>query len=205
VIPAPVARPAEKASDKRSDKASGRVPEKERVATESAADGARFVRGVVVLLVAAAGGYALMTGLRSRLVARTVSTAPSAILIPVEKAAPAEPESTVSTNPTVVASGTPTPAAASASPSQSGTWPIEDLELPPEVGVLPDRGLLEIEIAAPHSIYVDGVFIGRGPSRRIPLREGPHEVRVRGDGTDVVQTIEVRKARRVRLGTTNPQ
>lgn len=200
VPPAPV---AEKASDRTPHKASNKPPP-QAPAAERATDGARFVRVVAVLLLAGAAGYALMIPLRTRLVARRAAPAASAVAVPVDKVARAEPQAIVTVDPIVVASALPA-AAVSASASQPGVWPVQDLELPSDVAVLPDRGLLEIEIRAPDSIYVDGVFIGRGPSRRIPLREGAHEVRVRGDGTDVVQTIEVRKARRVRLGTTNPQ
>jgi hypothetical protein len=147
-----------------------------------------------------------MTALRGRLEANMTPPVVSARPVPVEKVAPAEP---VATAPEPASAPAPSaPPVTSSAPVESaerGVWPVQDLELPADVAVAPDRGLLEIDVAAPHSIYVDGVFIGRGPTRRIPLREGPHEVRVRGDGVDAVQSIEVRKARRVRLGTTNPQ
>jgi hypothetical protein len=162
-----------------------------------------LVRGVVVLVLAAGVGYGAMTALRGRLEPNMAPPVVPSARIPVEKAAPAAPEATT-TEPAAAPSVPPSIVPVVES-EQPGSWPVQDLELPADVTVAPDRGLLEIEIGAPHSIYVDGVFIGRGPSRRIPLREGPHEIRVRGDGVDTVQSIDIRKARRVRFGTTKSQ
>jgi hypothetical protein len=158
-------------------------------------------------LVAATGGYALATAVTSRLGPRANGPVASVAAPPVvvEKVVPAEPEVSTAPPPSTLGSAPAVTSATVPEPSQSGMWPVQDLELPADVTVQPDRGLLEIDVGAPHSIYVDGVFIGRGPARRIPLREGSHEVRVRGDGVDAVQSIAVRKARRTRLGPTNPQ
>jgi CheY-like chemotaxis protein len=203
VVPAPSTRPAEVLEA--SAAAGAPAP---RPAALPATGGDRFVRAAVVVVVAAGVGYGLMTALRSRLEANMAPPVVSAVPLPVVKAVPAAPEATAVEPATLPSPQPATPPVASASvaePTQKGTWPIQDLDMPADVTVAPDRGLLEIDVAAPHSIYVDGVFIGRGPTRRIPLREGSHEVRVRGDGVDAVQSIDVRKARRVRLGTTNSQ
>jgi hypothetical protein len=172
---------------------------------EPAKGGDRFVRGVVVLVIAAGGGYALMTALKDKLgPPEAVQPSSSIPAVPVEKAEPSVVEPTPSAVLSApVETASPSPSAAPA--GSRGFWPVQDLELPVDVSVLPDRGLLEIDVSAPHSIYVDGVFIGRGPARRIPLREGSHEVRVRGDGIDAVQAVEVKKGRRARLGPTNVQ
>jgi CheY-like chemotaxis protein len=200
VVPAPSARPPE-SSPKGS---SPSPPRPSQSAPEPGKD--RFARGVVVLVIAAAVSYGLLTALRGRLEPSATPPAVSAHPVPVEKVAPAEPAATATEPATAPApSALAAPSAVPVETAQRGVWPVQDMDLPSDVAVAPDRGLLEIDVAAPHSIYVDGVFIGRGPTRRIPLREGPHEVRVRGDGVDAVQSIEVRKARRVRLGTTNPQ
>jgi len=158
---------------------------------------------VAVLVLAAGVGYGAMTVLRSRFEPNVLAPAKSAATAPLEKVAPA-PEATA-TDPVVAPSEPPAASAPAVESVQKGVWPVQDLELPSDLAVAPDRGLLEIDVGAPHSIYVDGVFIGRGPARRIPLREGTHEIRVRGDDIDAVQSIDVRKARRVRLGTTNSQ
>jgi hypothetical protein len=49
------------------------------------------------------------------------------------------------------------------------------------------------------SVYVDGVFIGRGPIRQVPLREGAHEIRIQGESTDLAQPIEVHRGRRTHV------
>jgi hypothetical protein len=197
VVPVPGARPAESG-----EMGSPVTPSPPRATPEPAKGADRFVRGAVVLVLAAGVGYGAMTAVRSRLEVNMAPPVVPSSRAPVQKVVPVAPEAT-----TMQPAAPSAPPAASASPVQSvpGVWPVQDLELPSDIVVAPDRGLLEIDVAAPHSIYVDGVFIGRGPTRRIPLREGPHELRVRGDGVDAVQSIDVRKARRVRFGTTNSQ
>jgi hypothetical protein len=75
-----------------------------------------------------------------------------------------------------------------------------DLDLPPNVTVEPNRGLLEIAVGAAHALSVDGVLVGNGPTRMIPLAAGTHAVRVQGAGVDVSRDVEIRPGRRVRLG-----
>lgn len=177
-------------------------------AASAATSGGIGLLRVVAVLIAAGGGFALMTALRHGLGPPeapqpvVAQPSPSSMVVPAEKAVPAVPEATLEA---LQGSASASASSTLPDPNSRGFWPVQDIELPNDVTVLPDRGLLEIDVAAPHSIYVDGVFIGRGPTRRIPLREGPHEIRVRGDGVDAVQVVDVRKGRRVRLGTTNAQ
>jgi hypothetical protein len=76
------------------------------------------------------------------------------------------------------------------------------MELPLGLAVDADRGLLEVEIGTNQNLYVDGVLIGPGPFRQLPLREGPHQLRVSGDGVDLARAVEIRKGRRARIGVT---
>jgi hypothetical protein len=78
----------------------------------------------------------------------------------------------------------------------------EDLELPAGLTVSQDRGLLEVDVDQSISVYVDGVFIGKGPVRQVPLREGAHEIHVQGDSVDMVQPIQVHRGRRARVEMT---
>lgn len=75
----------------------------------------------------------------------------------------------------------------------------ERLPLPPGVNVAAGQGLLEIDSGNNHVIYVDGVFVGRGPLRRVTLPPGPHTVRVSLGSEQHEQIVEVPKDARVRL------
>lgn len=48
----------------------------------------------------------------------------------------------------------------------------------------PGKGLIEVVTTEDELIYVDGVFTGRGPLRRIPVGPGDHEVSVKKDGQE---------------------
>jgi hypothetical protein len=73
------------------------------------------------------------------------------------------------------------------------------LDLPPDLAVGADKGLLDIDTGAAHSIYVDDVFVGRGPQRRVPLRAGKHQVRLRLEGDESAIEVTVQTGRRTRL------
>lgn len=47
----------------------------------------------------------------------------------------------------------------------------------------PGKGLIEVVTSEEELIYVDGVFTGRGPLRRIPVSPGEHEVSIRTGGS----------------------
>ena len=168
---------------------------------------------VALTAIAAAASFALVNALRGSpapVAQPTATTGATAESIPTT----AQPAPTTAAPPTVP-TGVPTearPAAPAASPSGTAptitpvtsTMAVADLDLPEGIAVPPDRGLLEVDVDSPRSIYVDGVFIGRGPMRRLPLREGQHEVKLRGDdGTEAAQAVEIHKGRRTRLGVSN--
>lgn len=176
-----------------------------RTSAEPTRSGGQLFGVVVALVLAAVVGFKAMSAVR-RLLDPTVvarSSPAPAEAIAVDKLVPV-PSKVVAPQVSAPLSAAPPAASdrAAVTPAEA-PYVAEDLELPADVAVLPDRGLLEMNVSAPHSIYIDGVFIGRGPTRRIPLREGPHEVRVRGEGVDAVQSILVRKGRRVRLEPAN--
>ncbi|MBN1611234.1 MAG: response regulator [Polyangiaceae bacterium] len=75
----------------------------------------------------------------------------------------------------------------------------QTLPLPPGVTVAAGQGLLEVQTGARHAIYVDGEFVGRGPSRRIPVPAGRHEVRLSLGGADQRMAVQVAAGVRVVL------
>ncbi len=160
-----------------------------------------FVGVFVVIIVAAVASYALVTAIRG---GNDVARRSPSDVVP-------------STVPTAAPSGTPSalqvaapPAVMSAAPPGAALHGVrwitkDDLDLPPGLSVAPDRGLLEIEAGGPYAIVVDGVPVGIGPIRQIPLAPGHHDVHVRGDGIDSTTGVEVRAGRRTHIGTTNAQ
>ena len=124
-------------------------PSAPRSPSEPAKGTERIVRGVLVLVGAAGVGYGVMTMLRSRLDANMTPPVASVRVVPVEKAVP------VPSNETIVApSAAPVASAPAVESVQQGVWPVQELELPPDITVTPDRGLLEIDVAAPHSMFI---------------------------------------------------
>jgi hypothetical protein len=142
-----------------------------------------------VMVVAAVVTYAVVTGVRTMLADSPAKPAESASVAPTSPASAALPSS-----------------ASSVAPVPSGpvmtSLRAEDLELPVGLTVSQDRGLLEVDVDQSISVYVDGVFIGKGPVRQVPLREGAHEIHVQGDSVDMVQPIQVHRGRRARVEMT---
>jgi len=62
----------------------------------------------------------------------------------------------------------------------------------------PGKGVIEVVTGERELIYVDGVFAGRGPLRRIPVVPGPHEVAVRSGGSEQSVTAHVEAAQGTR-------
>jgi CheY-like chemotaxis protein len=89
--------------------------------------------------------------------------------------------------------GTTTPVKAAV---PAGQLSVMDRELPAEIAVTAGKGLLEVNATTKHRIYVDGVFIGPGPLRRVPLSPGRHDVRLTLDGTELITACEIRADRR---------
>jgi CheY-like chemotaxis protein len=181
-------------SDKRGAPARGRV--RRTLASKTPAvpprGGSKDLGGnlgiAAVMLIAAVATYAVVTGVRSML-ADQPKPAESAAVAPTSPPAADLPAPATSVAPVPSAPAVP-------------TLRSDDLELPAGLTVSENRGLLEVEVDQATSVYVDGVFIGKGPVRQVPLREGAHEIHVQGDSVDLVQPIEVRRGRRSRVELT---
>ena len=73
----------------------------------------------------------------------------------------------------------------------------ESTPMPKELAY-PGKGLLEVVTSERELIYVNGVFVGRGPLRRIPLEPGKHEIRIKNNGAQRTGRVEVVATRRQR-------
>jgi hypothetical protein len=62
----------------------------------------------------------------------------------------------------------------------------------------PGKGLIEVVTSEEELIYVDGVFTGRGPLRRIPVSPGEHEVSIRSGGFQRTAVVQVTANRNMR-------
>ena len=92
--------------------------------------------------------------------------------------------------------------ALSAVPSPMASTPPtsgDDLPLPPGIIVTPNQGLLDVETGGKEAIFVDGVELGKGPSLRLVLGPGVHEVRQRVRGEWRIRFVLIRPSRRTRL------
>ncbi len=74
-----------------------------------------------------------------------------------------------------------------------------ELPLPEGIQIAAGKGLLEVNSGETHKIYVNGVFVGRGPVRRVPLTAGKHEVELRNDGEVDKHEITIVADKRIRL------
>lgn len=77
-----------------------------------------------------------------------------------------------------------------------------ELPLPEGLTVPQGKGLLEVDSGGQHKLYVDNVFVGRGPLRRIPIDPGTHQLQTQLDGIEEVHSVDVVAGRRVRLELT---
>ncbi|MBN2194053.1 MAG: response regulator [Polyangiaceae bacterium] len=101
-----------------------------------------------------------------------------------------------------VAAAPRTPAHAAMVPSASPTLPearIEDLDLPPGFIVGEGKALLEVVTGGRESIYIDGTFVGRGPTRRVPLAPGNQEIEIRAEDGSRRQQVILAPGRRARV------
>jgi CheY-like chemotaxis protein len=194
---APLSRGAPRTTPPTNDKRGPRSRGRRSVASKTPAVPARGSKDLggnlgiaVVMVLAAVLTYAIVTAVRGMLANSPKSIEPgvvtSAPLPSVDVPAPA---------------GSVAPASSAAGPAVP-TLRTEDLELPAGLMVSQDRGLLEVDVDQSTSVYVDGVFIGKGPVRQVPLREGAHEIHVQGDSVDLVRPIEVHRGRRSRVELT---
>jgi hypothetical protein len=89
-------------------------------------------------------------------------------------------------------------------PGAPGGAVIQDLELPKGISVANGKGLLEVDTGDKHSIYVEDVFIGRGPLRSMPVASGEHQVRLSLGGREVEARVRVQAGRRTRFSLEKP-
>jgi hypothetical protein len=89
------------------------------------------------------------------------------------------------------------PSRSDASESEEKAAPSGPLPMETEVAEMPKgmswpgKGLIEVVTSQDELVYVDGVFTGRGPLRRIPVSPGEHEVSIRMDGKERKGSVQV--------------
>jgi DNA-binding response OmpR family regulator len=89
--------------------------------------------------------------------------------------------------------------AVSAVAAQTATPAGEDLPLPKGATVDDGKGLLDVESSGGETVFIDGAERGKGPSLRIALTPGMHEVRLQGHGEEKTRFVLIRASRRTRL------
>ncbi len=87
---------------------------------------------------------------------------------------------------------------AAAKADSSAAPALEQLSMPEGLS-WPKKGLIEVVTGGRELVYVDGVFTGRGPLRRIPISPGSHEVVVRTEGKERKMRLDVTVGKRARL------
>jgi hypothetical protein len=160
--------------------------------------GSSFGVGVLVALGAMA---ALVIGLQYGK-SRIGDAAPPPVDPQVTAEAPVPEAPAVAAPAPLVTAATTATAALSAAPSPVVSAPPtsgDDLPLPPGIIVTPNQGLLDVETGGKEAIFVDGVELGKGPSLRLVLGPGVHEVRQRVRGEWRIRFVLIRPSRRTRL------
>ncbi len=94
-----------------------------------------------------------------------------------------------------------TPGTANAAPTTRPTGsllPLVDISVPAGMAIPPGKSLVEIATSGGHTIFIDEQFVGRGPSRTVPLDAGQHIIRARLNGEEWTHAVEVPAGRAVR-------
>lgn len=178
-------------------------PRRDRLSPQSTVDSRReeasglrkAIAPLVVVGVAAASSFALVSALRAPLPAPAPGPN-SAEPVEVSGAAAGPVAEDTKGQPSAQAEPSASAAPGSPAPSPGAT----DQPLPEGITVGTGRGLLDVQVGAPYSILVDGVLVGNGPEKRLPLRAGPHEVRIiTGRNKSVVSPVEIKEGRQTRL------
>lgn len=191
-------RDADRTSERRGPRAGAEV-------RETRSENVRSIALTVLLTVsAAAASFAAVRAVRVHLARAPVAATSTMQQTAAVNTAPVVMAS-VRVEPTTAPSASPgeepVPSAApSGVPEKTRPLSVQSgLPLPPDLVVGADKGLLDFDTAATHSIFVDGVFVGRGPVRRVPLREGEHETRLSLEGEDATYRVMIKKGQRTLL------
>lgn len=120
--------------------------------------------------------------------------------------APGSPEAVAASPVALDPSTLVAPVTSVASPARAAKKSlVTDLQDPPPGALTNDAGgLLEISSGAGHAVYVDGVFVGRGPTRRIPVAAGHHDVALTLDGETITSSLDVPRGKRVVVRVVDP-
>jgi len=119
--------------------------------------------------------------------------------VPPHAAAPAESVAAALPTAPVPADAMPSAAAKQAPAPGKPRVDVAELELPAGLALGADKGVLKIITPDAHTIYVNGEFAGRGPTRIVPLGPGKHDVRTRFEGQEHTFSAEVKAGRMTRL------
>ncbi|MGE3675175.1 MAG: PEGA domain-containing protein, partial [Polyangiaceae bacterium] len=153
--------------------------------------GPKWLRGAGTIGAAAAAGLVAYFGVRMLM-------APASTDVNVE-----EPPAAAAEAPQEEGSAeaeTPAEPAADTKPKKQEAKVGGDVKLsvgdaPDDITLDADKGLLELNTGARHSIYVDDQFVGRGPRRRVPLGTGKHDVRLKLNGEELKQEVQIEAQR----------
>ncbi len=146
------------------------------------ASGPKWLRGAGTIGAAAAAGLVAYFGVRMLM-------APGAAAeTGMPEQAPAAAAEAPLEDPSAEAAPAPEPAAKKKQEAQVGAKvKLTTGDAPDDITLDADKGLLELNTGARHSIYVDGMFVGRGPRRRVPLGTGKHDVVIKLNGEELKQ------------------
>lgn len=95
------------------------------------------------------------------------------------------------------AQGTPLETTVESADGKPATMQVEVAEMPEGLS-WPGKGLIEVVTSEEELIYVDGVFTGRGPLRRIPVSPGEHELSIRSGGLERTGKVQVTENKNTR-------
>lgn len=101
--------------------------------------------------------------------------------------------------PAAASSGSNSPAAPAPPVPEKERAPFVEMAPLPEGISYPGKGLIEVVTSERELIYVDSIFLGRGPLRRVPVLPGDHAIKIRSGGAErsIQATVQVAQTTRV--------
>jgi hypothetical protein len=155
---------------------------------------ARSVGFAAITVVAAAASYAVVNALVAPDDEKPAEAAaakdPSAVSV-----APAASGEQIAAPPETP--GAPTPSAEA--PAEPRLVVTPGAPAPAGMPLGSDKGVIDFDTGDAHSIYVDGVFVGRGPRRVVPVAAGRHEVRLSLEGDEITQSVDIEAGKGTRV------